>query len=556
VDLKESLADRLQVGVIIAGAHSRIVRYVNTTASEILGRKPDEVLGRSWRCLVSQADYKLFTYYERRVIRNGPDGSVERVRPFMMRFSRPNGDIAHVRVVSTLSHEFMDMFGNDEPHLVIRLEDLTGREQIPSAIRLALDHGPMSISLVDHAGRVVFSTQGHSPQETEDSIDAETTSVFEAFADYPEPLAMLGPAFRGEASAKVIHGYGRYFDFHVIPIADANGRIRLAAALATDVTDRELARASQALLAHLAEQALVTREPVDLWQRAVTLLADQLGAAATVHEIGAAGATSNAPTLAASAGPPVPSQVAEAVLAAATQDGRTAQAPDLPGGWRTLAAPVGRPGACAAVVAVYRSAADADPFTDRDEEFLVAAANVLGSAAARLADEREIRHRSTHDALTDLPNRSSLLDRLTRTLERHRTGVIFIDLDDFKAINDTYGHQAGDQLLREVARRLRAAVRPDDLVARLAGDEFAILCERVDNPETVERLAQRILTAIGEPVTLGEVTVRISASAGVAISHADLTDPDRLLNASDIAMYTAKRDGTGLCVVHDSWMHL
>jgi diguanylate cyclase (GGDEF)-like protein len=399
----------------------------------------------------------------------------------------------------------------------------------------------------------VFSTRGRSPQETEDSIDAEITSVFEAFADYPEPLSMLGPAFRGVAGSKVIQGYGRYFDLHVIPIPDAGGQIQLAAALATDVTDRELARASQTKLAHLAEQALVTREPVDLWQRAATLLADQLDAAATLHEIGPPGATADDPRLAASAGPPVPSDVAGAALSAAVHEGRTtARAPDPPGGWRTLAAPVGRPGAATAVVAVYRPGPDAVPFTDRDEEFLDAAANVLGSAAARFADEQEIRHRSTHDALTDLPNRSSLLDRLARNLKRHRTGVVFIDLDGFKAVNDTYGHQAGDQLLREVARRLRASVRPDDLVARLAGDEFAVLCEQVDPPEAVERLARRILAAIREPAVLGAATVRISASAGVAISHADLTDPDRLLNASDIAMYTAKRDGTGLCVVHDS----
>jgi diguanylate cyclase (GGDEF)-like protein len=287
------------------------------------------------------------------------------------------------------------------------------------------------------------------------------------------------------------------------------------------------------------------------------MLADQLGAAATLHEVSATPTTADGPKLAASAGPPVPSSVTDSALSTAVRGGHPATgAPDLPGGWRTLAAPVGRPGARTAVVAVHRPGPDAEPFSEPDQDFLAAAANVLGSAAVRFADEREIRHRSTHDALTDLPNRSSLLTRLAHTLKQYRTAVVFIDLDGFKTINDTYGHQTGDQLLREVARRLRAAVRPDDLVARLAGDEFAVLCERVGSPAAVEQLAQRIIATIKEPVVLPEATVRISASAGVAISHPGLVDPDRLLNASDIAMYTAKRAGAGRCVVHDSWMHL
>jgi diguanylate cyclase (GGDEF)-like protein len=249
--------------------------------------------------------------------------------------------------------------------------------------------------------------------------------------------------------------------------------------------------------------------------------------------------------------------VAGSVLSTVIQTGRaTVQESETPGGWRILAAPVGRPGAFTAVVAVHREGAEAEPFTAPDEEFLGAVASVLGSAAVRFAAERELRHRSTHDALTDLPNRAWLLDRLAHTLRHHRTGMIFIDLDGFKSINDTHGHHAGDQLLREVARRLRTAVRPGDLVARLAGDEFAVLCEGVDSPAAVERLAQRLLAAIGEPVVLAEATVRISASAGVAISDTDLLDPDRLLNASDIAMYTAKRTGAGRCIAHQSWMHL
>ncbi|ABW12356.1 diguanylate cyclase with PAS/PAC sensor [Parafrankia sp. EAN1pec] len=561
MDFRESLVDELRIGVIITGAHSRIVRYVNATACQILGREPDEMLGRSWQTLVPQTDYELFTRYERRVIGQGPGGSDKRFPPFRMRFARPGGEIVHVWVTSTLAHNFVGLFGDDEPQLVSRLEDVADREQIASYLGLALDNSPMSVGLVDPFGRIVFATRGRSPQETEDTLNAEATSVFEVFADYQEPLSMVEAAFKGESDSLVVQAYGRYFDFHVVPITDAAGQVRLAAALATDVTERELARAGQAQLASLAEQALVTLEPVDLWQHATTVLANQLDAAATLHEIDVAVATAHGTkltaTATATAGPPVPSDVAENVLSTVIRTGRTTlRTADLTEGWRTLAAPIGRPGVCRAVVAVHRPGPDREPFGDRDEEFLVAVASVLGSAAARFAAEQEIRYRSTHDTLTDLPNRSWLLERLARSLKLHRTGVVFIDLDGFKTVNDTYGHQAGDRLLCEIARRLEAAVRPDDLVARLAGDEFAVLCERVDSPAAVERLARRVLAEIEEPVVLAEGTVRVSASAGVAISRADLSDPDRLLNASDIAMYAAKRAGAGQCIVHESWMHL
>jgi diguanylate cyclase (GGDEF)-like protein/PAS domain S-box-containing protein len=557
VDFSEYLVDNLQVGVVITGADSRIVRYVNAMACEILGREPETMLGRSWRFLVPQSDFELFTVYERGIVRRDrPGASSGRFRPFRVRFARPGGEIVHALVSSTITREFMEEFGDDEPHLVHRLEDVTDQDSIGNYLGLVLDNSPVSIGLLDRSRRVVYASGGRSPEETADLLDAQTTPITEVMAEYPESLSMLDPAFSGAAASKVIRGYGRYFDFHVVPISDASGQVRLVGTVSTDVTERERARAGQARLAALAEQALVTLEPVDLWRRATTVLADHLDAAATLHELDPAEPARQL-TLAAAVGPPLPDAVAGGVLSAVIQTGRaTVQDAETPGGWRILAAPVGRPGSCTAVVAVHRRGAEAGPFTARDEEFLGAVASVLGSAAVRFAAERELRYHSTHDALTDLPNRAWLLDRLAHTLQHHRTGMIFIDLDGFKSINDTHGHRAGDQLLREVARRLRTAVRPGDLVARLAGDEFVVLCERVDSPAAIERLAQRLLATIEEPVVLAEATVRVSASAGVAISDADLLDPDRLLNASDIAMYTAKRTGAGRCVAHQSWMHL
>src|SRR6185369_5706460 len=232
VEFTESLVDDLQVGVLVTGARSGIVRYVNATACEIVGRRPESVVGRPWRFLLP----------------------------------RPDGEIVHARVVAALTHAFAGLLGDDEPHLVYRLEEVTDREKIAYYLGLVLDNSLVSVGLVDRSGRVVYCTGGRTAEETMDILEAEQRPVFEVFAEYQETLSMLEPAFRGEASSKVVQGYGRYFDFHVVPITDAAGRVRLAAAISTDVTERERAHAGQARLAALAEQALVTREPVGLGQ--------------------------------------------------------------------------------------------------------------------------------------------------------------------------------------------------------------------------------------------------------------------------------------------------
>ncbi|CUU59712.1 PAS domain S-box-containing protein/diguanylate cyclase (GGDEF) domain-containing protein [Parafrankia irregularis] len=558
MDFSEGLVNDLQMGIVITGARSGTVKYANAAACRILGRGAGEMVGRSWRRLVSQPDFELFSSYERRVIRHGPAGSGERFPPFRMRFARPDGEIVHVQVASTMTHDFDGLLGGDEAYIVSRMEDVSDRDQVANYLRFILDHSPASMLLIDRTGHVVFGAGARNSREAEDIIDAATRSVFEVFEDHKESLAMLKATFEyGAADSKVVQAYGRYFDLHMIPIPDAAGRVQLVAALSTDVTERELALSGEAQLASLAEQALVTPEAVGLWHRATAVLANQLSAAVALYEIDCTSAAARDAKPAASVGLPLPDAIAGRVVSAAVRTGHaTTGAPDASGGRQILAAPVGRPGASTAVITVHRQEPDAMPFGDRDEQFLGAVASVLGSAAVRFATEREIRYRSTHDSLTDLPNRSWLLDRLERTLKLHRTGVVFIDLDGFKTVNDTYGHRVGDELLREIARRLRETVRPDDVVARLAGDEFAVLCERVVSLSAIEGLARRVLNAIQEPVDLSDATVRVSASAGVAISCADLADPDRLLNASDIAMYAAKRAGAGRCMVHQSSMHL
>ena len=159
-----------------------------------------------------------------------------------------------------------------------------------------------------------------------------------------------------------------------------------------------------------------------------------------------------------------------------------------------------------------------------------------------------IQDMATHDSLTGLPNRASLSDTLQHAITKAQRGkqglaVFFIDLDNFKSINDTLGHPTGDQLLREVARRVRASIRESDLVARLGGDEFVVMVDSVSDRLGLQLLAGKILSAIGELTMLESHEVKVTASIGIAVYPDDGVDVSALLANADMAMYRAKALG-------------
>jgi diguanylate cyclase (GGDEF)-like protein/PAS domain S-box-containing protein len=171
----------------------------------------------------------------------------------------------------------------------------------------------------------------------------------------------------------------------------------------------------------------------------------------------------------------------------------------------------------------------------------------------RLAFEAQLEHQANHDPLTGLPNRTRLADHVAQRFVAGGSSLacLFLDLDNFKVVNDSLGHGAGDELLVEVAGRLRANVRPGDLVARFGGDEFVVVCERVDENGAVA-LAQRILGALAAPVRLGGVDIRPNASIGVTVQTAGHRQADELVRDCDIAMYQAKAGGKRRITVLDS----
>jgi diguanylate cyclase (GGDEF)-like protein/PAS domain S-box-containing protein len=170
--------------------------------------------------------------------------------------------------------------------------------------------------------------------------------------------------------------------------------------------------------------------------------------------------------------------------------------------------------------------------------------NILTTAMERLRDEDRMRHDALHDPLTGLANRTLLYDRLHHALaqserEHGETGVLFVDLDNFKQVNDVYGHRVGDELLAALGGRLETAVRPADTVARMGGDEFVVVCERADETGALA-LADRLEAAISVPVAAGGVEHSMSASIGIALGH---DDAEALLRDADAAVYRAKAAG-------------
>lgn len=166
----------------------------------------------------------------------------------------------------------------------------------------------------------------------------------------------------------------------------------------------------------------------------------------------------------------------------------------------------------------------------------------------RKEDEARILHMAHYDALTDLPNRSLFLDRLQQALQlaaRHqrRLALMFVDLDRFKPINDTYGHAVGDHVLQEAAQRMSKALRGSDAVGRMGGDEFAVLLSEIDSVHTAFEVRNKIYDAIRQPIHIGDLELEVSCSIGVAIYPDHGTDAPTLFHHADLAMYDAKESG-------------
>jgi diguanylate cyclase (GGDEF)-like protein len=194
-------------------------------------------------------------------------------------------------------------------------------------------------------------------------------------------------------------------------------------------------------------------------------------------------------------------------------------------------------------------------------ELLVTEMELTSDLFVKRATQEHLLYSTLHDSLTGLPNRSLFTERLRHSMRRTARhpddvfAVLFLDLDRFKDVNDNLGHFAGDELLRAVARRLEACLRPEDTVARLSGDEFAILLESITDASDAGRVAERIEEALSFPINLGGAEVTTSASMGIVTSSMSQEQPEQLLRSADMAMYRAKAAGRARYEMFDRAMH-
>ncbi len=204
-----------------------------------------------------------------------------------------------------------------------------------------------------------------------------------------------------------------------------------------------------------------------------------------------------------------------------------------------------------------------------EERVITAVRNPLGAITRfmalgrditqRIEDEAKLHHIANHDVLTGLPNRSFLFQRLEHTIltskrHRRRFSIFLVDLDDFKAINDSRGHLAGDEVLRVVSRRLAENIRDIDTVARIGGDEMVIISDESADPNDLVRFARRLADSISQPIVFEQEQLVLTASIGIAVFPEDGTSAEKLIGSADVAMYAAKEIGPGRYRLHNPEM--
>ena len=545
---------------------------LNRKLCDMLGYFESELIGRSVKD-ISHPDDRDKTDAERERMRTGEVPSVE----FEKRYIRKDGSVLWVNLTIALARN-----ARGEPeHEIAIIEDITERKEKEEALnrfRTALDGSADMVFLFDlNAGGLLDFNEtackqlGYTraellklragdirPDATSDKLQAETAEL-------------LGAA--GQTNP-VITEYRRK-DGSSFPVESRRSLLQTPQGRVLVVNSRDLSermsaekrRAAQARyqkkISRLGQAALSKRNPAQLVAKAVHSVQDGLGAGAVAYL--ERGRGENEMVLRQVAGvDSIPTDPAVVRLDPAGPLARLLDASQpvvLNGPWKgDLPLPLEwlRPfGALAAVPVpsdggsrgiVCAMAETPGSFGPEEVRFLAAAASMVSAALHRLDSEARLAYLAQFDPLTGLPNRTLLSDRFSLMLQQARRrgvslGVLFIDLDDFKLVNDTQGHAAGDELLQEAAKRLQSALRDGDTVARISGDEFAAILGDLARPDDAALVAQKIIERLAAPVHIQGQEFVVTASIGIATFPADGDSAETLLAAADAAMYRAKQSG-------------
>ncbi|MGE5638780.1 MAG: EAL domain-containing protein [Clostridia bacterium] len=539
---------------------------VNRQLCEMLGYEEAELVGRPVKSFSHPDDVDVVDE-PRAALLNGDMGSARMEK----RYLRKDGSTLWSRVTIALVSEKAE----GPAYEVAIFDDITERKAAEDALRrfrAALDGSADMVFLVDLRTLKLVDLNGTAASYLgyqRDELLGKPPDVYLADVSAAGLRESFDELLRAPGRADSLARRFRRKDGHVFEaevlrrvIDSPDGPVLVVNA--RDLTERNLLEQRQGVYVRHQEQiarfgalALEKRDPQALIAEAVETSFEALRADAIVYV--EPGQRAGEVIVRAAAGLAIPERDigagAGAALSLALQHGELAlydgAGPVLPFAWakdfaNAAYAPVHGESKPLGVLCLLARQAQT-PGID-ECQFLVTAASVVSAGLRRIESEARLAFLAQFDPLTGLPNRALLVDRLGQLLVQARRrgarlGVLFIDLDGFKVVNDTLGHAAGDELLKATGRRLQAAVRPGDTVARIAGDEFAVILNDLARSEDAALVAQKIIDALAAPLPVGGQEVFVSASIGIAVFPADGGDADALIGAADAAMYRAKQSG-------------
>jgi diguanylate cyclase (GGDEF)-like protein/PAS domain S-box-containing protein len=545
---------------------------VNKRLCDMLGYAEGELLGRSVKS-ISYPDDRDTTDAERARMREGEIASVQCEK----RYLRKDGSVVWVNLTVALVR---NADGAPQYEIAV-MEDITERKEREVALqrfRTALDSSADMVFLFDIAtGRLLDFNQtachllGYAREELLDlrAGDIRPSATTENLR--VETVELLAAAGRTNT---VMTQYRRK-DGTVFPVESRRSLLdtpqgRVLVVNSRDMTERTAAEAHRAAQARhqkkiskLGQAALSKRNAGELVGKAVQTVLEGLGSGAVAYlERGSGERELILRRVAGLASTPIDSaqtRVAAGNPLSPVLDASQTVILNAPWG-ENLPLPfewIRRYGSMAAVGVpadggprgvVCAFAEEPGAFGPEETRFLGAAASMVSAALHRLDSEARLAYLAQFDPLTGLPNRTLLADRFSLMIVQARRrnvslGVLFIDLDDFKLVNDTQGHAAGDELLKEMAKRLQSSLRDGDTVARISGDEFAVILGDLARPDDAALVAQKIIERVAAPVNVQGQEVVVTASIGIATFPADGDNAEALLGAADAAMYRAKQSG-------------